>query len=280
MKSSIFNLAVALVVITNVSDGSFHTRKGTKVSQDEVVEASQNDIPTALLTDIYSLEQEKFPMKNVSNVLKHKTAVVTHLTQPSMNNNLNDFAMVGGIPSMSIEEVIAQDNAITENQFSNEVQALNFVAIENALPYDNGKTIEEVITEDNAITENHFSNDTQALDFVTIENALPYENEKSIEEIMAEDNAITENQFSNEAQIFNLVVIENVLPYNNEKTIEEVIAEDNAITENQSSNETQVLDFHLSQDSSYTEKIDNVVFNKSIKTIEEMIADDNTITAN
>ena len=280
MKSSIFNLTVALVVLTNVSDGSFHTRKGTNVSQDEVVKVSQNDIPTALLTDIYSLEQEKFPMKDVSNVLKQRTAVSTHLDKPVIGDNLNDFAMVERMPSMSIEEVIAQDNAITENQFSNETQALNFVAIENALPYENEKTIEEVITEDNAITENQFSNDTQALDFVTIENALPYENEKSIEEIMAEDNAITENQFPNEAHTFNLVVIENVLPYNNEKSIDEVIAEDNAITENQSSNEAQVLDFHLSQDSSYTEKIDNVVFSKSVKTIEEMIADDNLITAN
>jgi len=39
MKNSIFNLAVALVVITSFRYGSFQTRKGKKISQQEVVKA-------------------------------------------------------------------------------------------------------------------------------------------------------------------------------------------------------------------------------------------------
>lgn len=73
------------------------------------------------------------------------------------------------------DELIAEDNAITENNFSNETLPLDFAIINKYLINDEvieyaslckiEKTPEELIAEDNAITENNLSNETQALDF-------------------------------------------------------------------------------------------------------------------
>jgi len=266
------------VVITSVSDGSFHTRKGTKISQDEVVEASQMEIPKALLTDIYTLEQENFPMGEVSSVLKYKKAVSVNVAKPTIVDNTTDFEMVVGTPFTNMDEVIAADNAITESTVSNETQALNFDAIEKALPYENEKSMEEVIAEDNKITENTISSETEALNFGAIDNELPYESEKSIDEVIAEDNAITENSVSNETKSLDVRRKESVHPSKNAKTIDEIIAEDLAITETQISKEAQALDFYLYNSSTTKVEIDNVAFDKSGKTIEEIIAEDNAIT--
>lgn len=76
------------------------------------------------------------------------------------------------------DELIAEDNAITGNNLSNETQVLDFTFINsNSIPDEvvesvNGnimeKTTEELIAEDNAITGNTLSNETQALDFNVI----------------------------------------------------------------------------------------------------------------
>ncbi|HAH56368.1 MAG TPA: hypothetical protein DCM02_14070, partial [Flavobacterium sp.] len=76
------------------------------------------------------------------------------------------------------DELIAEDNAITENNISNETQALDFDVInsisegEEVVEFVNicktEKTADELIAEDNAITENNISNETQALDFDVI----------------------------------------------------------------------------------------------------------------
>ncbi|TRX16356.1 hypothetical protein [Flavobacterium franklandianum] len=75
-------------------------------------------------------------------------------------------------------ELIAEDNLITENNISNETQVLDFNIINSALldleivEFVNTSkteiTADQLIAEDNAITENNISNDTQALDFEII----------------------------------------------------------------------------------------------------------------
>lgn len=126
------------------------------------------------------------------------------------------------------------------------------------------KTIDELIAEDNAITENTISNETQVLDFEiinksdvfeVIENVKTNTIEKSADQFIAEDNAITENNISNEIQAldFNVIngnsineeIIETPPSPKIEKTADQLIAEDNLITENNISNEIIVLDFEI-----------------------------------
>jgi len=126
------------------------------------------------------------------------------------------------------------------------------------------KTIDELIAEDNAITENNFSNDTQVLNFEIINESDVFEviesvqaniTEKSADQFIAEDNAITENNISNNVQAldFNIInrksiteeIIETPLSPKIEKTANQLISEDNLITENNISNEIIVLDFEI-----------------------------------
>lgn len=76
------------------------------------------------------------------------------------------------------DELIAEDNAITGNNISNETQVLDFTVINrNSIPEEvvesvnankMERTTEELIAEDNAITGSNLSNETQALDFNVI----------------------------------------------------------------------------------------------------------------
>lgn len=126
------------------------------------------------------------------------------------------------------------------------------------------KTIDELIAEDNAITENNFSNDTQVLDFEIINESDVFEViesvktntiEKSADQFIAEDNAITENNISNDVQALDFTIINRNLISEEiietppspkiEKTADQLIAEDNLITENNISNEIIALDFEI-----------------------------------
>ena len=203
MKNLVFNFAIALVVIAYVTSVS--------IAKKQVKESKENS------TIIQSNNQDKFPIVLTSNKLKQKdiisagfmvsnmenttTNVKSDLVTTSkriefdvnqMNNSKTQLLTAEVIESMfkistekSIEEIIAEDNAIIGNDFSNQTQTLDFVAIENNLPSRMGKTIEEVIAEDNAILGNDFSNQTQALDFVAIESNLPSRMGKTIEEAIA-----------------------------------------------------------------------------------------------
>ncbi len=92
------------------------------------------------------------------------------------------FEKIDSVRTTKIEktadELIAQDNAITGNNLSNETQALDFTLInsnslldevvESVNANEKEKTIDELIAQDNAITGNNLSNETQALDFNVI----------------------------------------------------------------------------------------------------------------
>ena len=155
------------------------------------------------------------------------------------NSNISNFEEIEAVISTKIEktaeELIAEDNAITENNISNETQALDFNCINSFSIIDEEvscthtskikKTAEELIAEDNAITENNISNETQALDFNCINSHLIVDeevesthtckNEKTAEELFAEDNAITENNISNEFIVLDFKVINRDLNFNN-----------------------------------------------------------------
>jgi len=97
-------------------------------------------------------------------------------------NNISNFEIIESANANKIEktadELIAEDNAITQNKISNELQALDFYVIscnstsdeviESSNSYKIEKTANELIAEDNAITENNISNETYALDFEII----------------------------------------------------------------------------------------------------------------
>jgi hypothetical protein len=98
-------------------------------------------------------------------------------------------------------------NVCNASIISNEIVLSDFEPFENVIKTNVQKTPEELIAEDNAITENNISNDVQKLDFNYI-NIFSNLNEiiefvnyldinKTPEELIAEDNAITENNISN-----------------------------------------------------------------------------------
>ncbi|WP_269239802.1 hypothetical protein [Flavobacterium limnophilum] len=92
-----------------------------------------------------------------------------------------------------------------------------FEAVDSIKTNKIGKTADERIAEDNAITENNISNEIQVLDFIFINsNSIPDEvvesvntnkAEKSTDELIAQDNAITGNNISNETQVLDFNVI-------------------------------------------------------------------------
>jgi hypothetical protein len=79
------------------------------------------------------------------------------------------------------------------------------------------KTTDQLIDEDNEITENNISNETIPLDFKVINRLAINEEiieavnfikkEKTADELIAEDNAITDNTISNEAQPLDFNII-------------------------------------------------------------------------
>ncbi len=95
------------------------------------------------------------------------------------NKNLIVYEVIESVNpnifSKSIDELIAEDNAITESNMSNETQSLDFNLINNnsyifeVIDTVNTikieKTADQLIAEDNAITEKNISNDTLVLDF-------------------------------------------------------------------------------------------------------------------
>lgn len=249
MKNLIFNFAIVMIIFANFSDGSYRTKKQVKTSKNHVTEVSKNDSHMALLSEIYSFEQENFPLVAVSNLKYKATASV--------------------------------DNNVKKSKKAMRLTPITLEVIETPVYPVNEKTIEEVIAENNAIIESNLSNDAHSLDFVAIETAFSRGDERTIEEVIAEDNAITENSLSNETHSLDIQVIENVVPNLTGKTIEEIIAVDNAVIESNVSTIAEPLDFNLIYESSSLKfKIDNVAFDQSEKTIEEVIAEDNAITEN
>lgn len=194
MKNSVLCIGIALVTLTNISNAS-------------------NGVVTK------------------SNATIDKTSSITTPTSDNNNYYLNrtNDEVIESIKSntseKSADQLIADDNAITENNISNEIQALDFNIITKADVFEfiesvNSKSIEKSadqrIAEDNAITENTISNEIQALDFDII-------NRYAISDEIIETPKLTKV----------------------EKTADQLIAADNLVTENNISNETISLDFQI-----------------------------------
>jgi type IV secretory pathway TrbL component len=168
--------------------------------------------------------------------------------------NISNASNIAKKLSDSCQVVILDENNIS-----------NFEIIESVNKNKIEKSADELIAEDNAITDNNISNATEVLDFYIINaKSIPDEIvesvnqckiEKSADELFAEDDAITENNISNATEVLDFYIIntnsipdeimESVNQCKIEKTTDELIAEDNAITESNISNETKVLDFEL-----------------------------------
>lgn len=130
-----------------------------------------------------------------------------------------------GIALVSLMNVCNANNVVDQKRDSSptvfeEIDSIKTIKIE--------KTAEERIAEDNAITGNNISNETQVLDFTVINwNSIPeevvesvnvYKMERTTEELIAEDNAITGNNLSNETQALDFNVINsnsNLANFNN-----------------------------------------------------------------
>jgi hypothetical protein len=123
-------------------------------------------------TNVTSFIHNSLAQINISNVstnMDHnnadKNAISDELIEPVRISKMKKTA----------DQLIAEDNAVTENTISNETQPLNFDLINKNLISDEviepvsvskmKKTADQLIAEDNAITENTIFNETQPLNF-------------------------------------------------------------------------------------------------------------------
>ncbi|WP_310377689.1 hypothetical protein [Flavobacterium sp.] len=226
MKKSIIYLGIALVVFASVSNVTFNTIKEVKVLKMKSIKNISNLQRTSLKTEEATFEKTNAfqPVFNCETNVKEDFKMASVYVVNENNETIES------VPTIKIEknanQLIAEDNAITENTISNETQALDYNIINNSsYAYEIiesistskiEKTADQLIAEDNAITGNTISNEAQALDF----------------------NIINNNSYAYE-------VVESVPTIKIEKTADQLIDADNAITENTISNETYELDFTL-----------------------------------
>jgi hypothetical protein len=177
MKNLFIYSGIALVVLTNSENTWFEANKKvetSKVLRKEMVAA------TVFKTEFSNA-------KNLST-LNHPTSFQSKsLYLGSFSKFSENKTIVGEEPielfaihktDKTTEELFAEDNLITENNISNETQALDFDIINgNTISFEcfepiniskTEKTADQLIAEDNAITENNISNELQALDFTII----------------------------------------------------------------------------------------------------------------
>ncbi|TRX21516.1 hypothetical protein FNW25_15755 [Flavobacterium franklandianum] len=230
MKNLIIYTGIALVVLTNSSITLFDKNCGVEFSQDSKKGVVTSKVFKTIFSDENVISQTKETTTKESIKLKSKTLFLRNFSKTTESKTIGGEEPIEGVSVNKINktanELIAEDNLITENNISNETQVLDFNIINSAsldleiVEFVNTSkteiTADQLIAEDNAITENNISNVTQALDFMVI-------------------NSISEG----------FKVVEFVNTSKTEITAEQLIAEDNAITENNISNDTQALDFEI-----------------------------------
>lgn len=127
---------------------------------------------------------------------------------------MKNSIVLTGITLLSLVNVCNASNVVDRKRDFNLVvlEAIDSVTTNRII-----KTTEELIAQDNAITESHITNEAQNLDFTYINKNSPVSEivesvnvnkiEKTLEELIAEDNAITESNISNEVQVldFNFI---------------------------------------------------------------------------
>jgi hypothetical protein len=230
MKNLIIYSGIALVVLANSNNTSFDVKREFGVSQDSKKEMVVNKGSKTVVSNAYSSNSKKVSSMKEGAALKSGALFLKNFSKTTVNKTIGKEEPIEVISTNKInktaDELIAEDNLITENNISNETQALNFNII-------------------NSISEGY-----EVVEPVNISKT-----EKTVDQLIAEDNLITENNISNETQVLNFNIInsisegyEVVEPVNiskTKKTADQLIAEDNAITGNNISNETQVLDFEV-----------------------------------
>ena len=226
MKNLIIYSGIALVVLTNIDNTSFYTKKKVVTLKET---RKEMDVAKRFKTE-FSNSKKLLASKNAT-VLNSRTLFLRNFPKLTENKTIGGEEPIEVVSinkmNKTADQLIAEDNLITENNISNEMQALDFDVINsNTIGYEFvepvniskiEKTADQLIAEDNAITENNISNETQALDFEVINgNSMVYEViesanankiEKTADELIAEDNAITENNISNETQALNFETI-------------------------------------------------------------------------
>ena len=232
MKNLIIYSGIALVLLLNMYRKSFTVTK-REAAQEFNKAVAKKDFKT-LLGNEKSISQEKGTRMPTVIKLKSKTLCLKSFPKLAINITVGGdepIAVVSkNIMNKTADELIAEDNVITENNISNETQALDFDIInDNTIGYEwvepidistTEKSADQIIAEDNVITENNISNETQALDFDIINsNTIGYEyvepinipkTEKSADQLIEEDNVITENNISNETQALDFEIIDTI----------------------------------------------------------------------
>jgi hypothetical protein len=230
MKHLIIYSGIALALLINSNDISFDIKKKGKISQKsrrEIIDANRikTEFPNSNKLFAPEVGIELKSVKSIKgNFIKSKSPKLVHGDEPVASVSINKI-------DKTTDQLIAEDNAITENNISNETNLLDFDLIDVfyldheivALSNLNirGKTEEQIFAEDNAITEQNISNKIQPLDYNFINSialntefmeSLPRTtSEKTANELIAEDNLITNSNLSNETEPLNFELISKIL---------------------------------------------------------------------
>lgn len=185
MKNIIIFSGIALVVLANIDDLSFDTKKEVENSKE-----SKKEIKVAKGFKIECLNSKKLSTSNNAIILNSRTLFLRNFSKITTSKTIGGEEPIEIISTnkmnQTADELIAEDNLITENTISNEAQPLDFDIINgHAISYEfvepatiskKEKTADERITEDNAITENNISNETLALNFSIIDKISNFKN--------------------------------------------------------------------------------------------------------
>lgn len=229
MKNLIIFSGIALAIMLNSNYTSFNDKKKGETSQKSRKEIVDGNRFEAKFSNSYSLFAP-----NVGIALKSNNRTKGNSTKSSAHKFIGDDQPLALVSICKInktaDQLIAEDNAITENNISNETNVLDFDLIdtfyldyETVIPSKSnftGKTEEQLITADNAITEQNISNKIQPLDHNYINTITtndefvgPFSNakaEKTANELIALDNLITDRNLSNETEPLNFELVNRI----------------------------------------------------------------------
>ena len=233
MKNLIIYSGIALVVLANSNNTSFDVKSEVGASQESKKEMVGSKSSKTLVSNRYISKTKKVTTTREATAFKSRTLFLRNFPKTTVNKiGREEPIEVVSVNKMNktADQLIADDNLITENTISNVIQALDFNIINSTLEDFEvvesvsiskiEKTADQLIAEDNAITENNILNETQALDFDIINgNKIGYEFvepltiskiEKTADQLIAEDNAITDNNISNETQALDFEIINKI----------------------------------------------------------------------
>jgi len=182
MKNLVIYSGIALVVIANGFNTLFESKNEVEASQKEKQEIVLGKGSKIVVSNEFISNSKKGKTLEEPTAIQSKTLFLRNFSKIKDIYFVENYELIGEVSIKKVDktsdELIAEDNEITENTISNETQALNFNVI-NSISEDyeiiesvniskRDKTSDELIADDNEITENTISNETQALDFNVI----------------------------------------------------------------------------------------------------------------